>query len=111
MVRQFPRHDSTALFYKDSADVYEENITDQKTSKVSDFKLRMRSIVKQRQLNRKGSNAWRPENFKTAVSLQEYSNVIEEGRRSKRTVVVTFHATWCKVSELLLRDLFRPFTF
>lgn len=111
-VRQFSRHYSTALFYQDSADLYKESTTDQKTSKVSDFKLRMRSIVKQRQsTGRKSTSAWRPQNFRTAVSLQEYFNVIEEGRRSKRTVVVKFHATWCKVSELLLRDLFRSFTF
>ncbi|KAL7484836.1 hypothetical protein ACHAW6_010456 [Cyclotella cf. meneghiniana] len=101
-VRHFSRHYSTALFYKDSADVYKDSITDQKTSKVSDFKLRMRSIVKQRQsTGRKSTSAWRPQNFKTAISLQEYFNVIEEGRRSKRTVVVKFHATWCKKCQSL----------
>jgi len=54
----------------------------------------MRSIAKQQE-----RTVWRPENMKTAVTLQEYANVIEEARKSNSVVVVNFHATWCKVSK------------
>jgi thiol:disulfide interchange protein len=59
-----------------------------------DFKQRMRSIAKQQE-----RTVWRPENMKTAVTLEEYANVIEEARKSNSVVVVNFHATWCKVSK------------
>jgi hypothetical protein len=79
---------STNLFYRNDTDVYQES-----THKRPDFRQRMKSIVKQQQ-----RTEWRPENMKTATSLQEYANVIEEGRRNNCLVVVNFHATWCKVS-------------
>ncbi|KAL7514369.1 hypothetical protein ACHAXN_011550 [Cyclotella atomus] len=77
---------STNLFYRNDVDVYQES-----APKRPDFRQRMKSIVKQQQ-----RTEWRPDNMKTATSLQEYANVIEEGRRNKCLVVVNFHATWCK---------------
>ena len=44
-----------------------------------------------------GTTSWRPPNVKIAVSLEDFSNVIEEGRTKNQVVVVRFYATWCKV--------------
>jgi len=43
-----------------------------------------------------GTSSWRPSNVKTAVSLEEFANVIQEGRSKNQLVVVRFYATWCK---------------
>lgn len=82
-------HRSTSLFYRDSSDVHEPS-TSIKKKTASDFTQRMKSIVQKRPVPRL-------ENMKTATSLEEYANVIEEARESKRMVVVKFHAVWCKV--------------
>jgi hypothetical protein len=80
---------SSTLFFRDSG-VYDGDIST--NNRKPDFKQRMKRIVKQQT-----TTAWRPDNMKTAASLQEYANVIEEGRLTNRVVVVNFHATWCKV--------------
>ena len=89
---QPPRRRCTDLFYRESQhDMFEMNGTTTKKIKSSDFTQRMRSIA-----NRQKKPTWRPDNMKTARSLQEYACVIEQARASKRIVVVKFHATWCK---------------
>ncbi len=60
-----------------------------------DFQSKMRNIVAQR--TRRRREVVRPPNVRDAVSLEEFADLIEEGRRGGRLVVVRFHATWCKV--------------
>lgn len=76
----------STLFFRD--DDYQIDLP----IKRPDFKQRMKNIVK-----KQNRTAWRPDNMRTADTLQEYANVIEEARRMDRLVVVNFHATWCKV--------------
>ena len=76
----------STLFYRDDDYQIDHPI------KRSDFKQRMKNIVKKQK-----RTAWRPDNMRTADTLQEYANAIEEARRMDRIVVVNFHATWCKV--------------
>jgi hypothetical protein len=82
-----------SLFYRDS-NITEADLTNKRRP---DFKTRMRSIVKQQQ-----RKSWSPNNMKTAVTLEEYANVIKEGRERNRIVVANFHATWCKVIIVLM---------
>jgi thiol-disulfide isomerase/thioredoxin len=60
------------------------------------FQGRMKSIVALR-TRRRRSEIRRPRNVKNAISLEEFVDVIDEGRKDGRLVVVRFHATWCKV--------------
>lgn len=92
------RHVSS-LFYRDS-DVNDGAYLVNK--RIPDFKQRMRNLVKQQQ-----RKSWRPNNMKTAVTLEEYANVIKEGREKKCIVIVNFHATWCKVIIVFFCPMFR----
>jgi hypothetical protein len=78
-----------------------------------DFQSKMRNIVAQR--TKRKREVARPANVKSAVSLEEFANVINEGRKERRLVVVRFHATWCKVRgkgyramSFFLLKVFRP---
>ena len=104
---------TTQLSYRD--DEHDDDsikIKTQKTSSPSrpplDFQSRMKRAAIQNNRrsgvgsNRRGKTAssttsWRPPNVKIAVSLEDFSNVIEEGRANGQVVVVRFYATWCKV--------------
>jgi len=77
---------STSISFRDD-DVAEMDVE-------RDFQSRMRNIVAQRTKRRR--EVVRPANVKSAVSLEEFANVINEGRKEGRLVVVRFHATWCK---------------
>ena len=65
-------------------------VTTQQNNPSSDFRRRMRSLVKRRQ-----QNDGKPTNIRTANTLVEYKNVLDENR--DKIVVVRFYATWCKV--------------
>lgn len=117
---KYTRHSSitstTQLSYRvDEHDDDDDNdsikIKTQKTSSPSrplDFQSRMKRAAIQNNRRSVGSNrrgktassstSWRPPNVKIAVSLEDFSNVIEEGRTNNQVVVVRFYATWCKVS-------------
>lgn len=109
-----PRQPST-LYFRDSSDIGDEVIeidgfttSNANNGKPSDFQSRMKRIAiqQQRPSSRQQSSAWTPENARTAVTLQEFADVIEEGRRKNKMVVVKFHASWCKKC-LSLRPSFR----
>lgn len=106
---------TTQLSYRDDEHDDDDDsikIKTQKTSSPSrpplDFQSRMKRATIQNNRrsgvgsNRRGktasSTSWRPPNVKIAVSLEDFSNVIEEGRTNGQVVVVRFYATWCKVS-------------
>jgi hypothetical protein len=78
---------STSISFRDD-DVAEMDVE-------RDFQSKMRDIVAQR--TRRRREAVRPANVRGVVSLEEFANVINEGRKEGRLVVVRFHATWCKV--------------
>ena len=65
-------------------------VTTQQNNPSSDFRRRMKSLVKRRQ-----QNDAKPTNIRTANTLVEYKNVLDENR--DKIVVVRFYATWCKV--------------
>jgi thiol-disulfide isomerase/thioredoxin len=104
---------TTQLSYRDDEHDDEDDSIKIKTKKTSstsrpplDFQSRMKRAATQNNRrsgggsNRRGktssSTSWRPPNVKIAVSLEDFSNVIEEGRTKKQVVVVRFYATWCK---------------
>ena len=67
-------------------------------SSPSDFQSRMKRIIVQNKKRESGAVAsYRPSNIKNVISLEEFANVIEKGRRESKVVVVRFIATWCKV--------------
>ena len=85
------------MYFRETDDAFDAigALRPQERERPSDFQSRMKNIVKQ---NRRRSNAMnRPKNVKTATSLEEFADVIEEGRREGKLVVVRFVATWCKV--------------
>ena len=65
-------------------------VTTQQNNPSSDFRRRMKSLVKRRQ-----QNDAKPTNIRTANTLVEYKNVLDENK--DKIVVVRFYATWCKV--------------
>ena len=68
------------------------------SSSPSDFQSRMKRIIAQNKKRTSGAVAsYRPSNIKNVISLEEFANVIEKGRRESKVVVVRFIATWCKV--------------
>ena len=73
-----------------TADTILSTTTTQKNNPSSDFRRRMKSLVKRRQ-----QNDAKPTNIRTANTLVEYKNVLDENR--DKIVVVRFYATWCKV--------------
>jgi hypothetical protein len=97
---------TTQLSYRD--DDHDSLETKKKSSPASDFQSRMKRAALQSIRSsssnsgggiRKGTGtSWRPSNVKTAVSLEEFANIIQEGRSKNQLVVVRFYATWCKVS-------------
>ena len=97
----------STLFYRDETDPMEAkelsaNMTPKK-EKPSDFQSRMKRIIVQQrpttsQQRQKSGSSYRPDNIQTVVSLDEFSKVIDEGRRENKLIVVRFFATWCKVS-------------
>ena len=89
----------TQLSYRDDElnDAIENK--DKKSSPASDFKSRMKRAALQnnRSSSRRRTGAsWRPSNVKTVASLEDFSNVIQEGRTKNQLVVVRFYALWCK---------------
>ena len=69
-------------------------------SSPSDFQSRMKRIIAQNKKRTSGAGqvaSYRPSNIKNVISLEEFANVIEKGRRESKVVVVRFIATWCKV--------------
>ena len=72
--------------------------------KPSDFQSRMKNIIVKQNKTPQGRNRnlYRPKNVKSAVSLEEFASVIEEGRRDDKVIVVRFYATWCKVIFIML---------
>ena len=104
---------TTQLSYRDDEHDDDDDsikINTKKTSSPSrplDFQSRMkRATIQNNRRSGVGSNRraktasstlWRPPNVKIAVSLEDFSNVIEEGRAKNQVVVVRFYATWCKV--------------
>ena len=117
--KKYSRHRSiastTQLSYRDDEHDGDDDdsitIKTQKTSSPSrpplkDFQSRMKRATIQNNRRSGGSNrraktasstSWRPPNVKIAVSLEDFSNVIEEGRTKNQVVVVRFYASWCKV--------------
>lgn len=105
----------TSLFFRDDADpavkVHDlSSMTNNKNStrrkQPTDFKSRMKRILVQQGSKTQThpstkKNTWRPENIKMAVSLEDFSKVIEEGREMNKLVVVRFFATWCKTCHAL----------
>ncbi len=113
---------STSVFYRDERDEdpfdmaiqrspppSSSNANTQKkkqSSAPSDFQSRMKRIVVNQKrggtsssaTQRRNTSLYRPKNVKSATSLEEFADVIEEGRRDGKVVVVRFYATWCKVS-------------
>jgi hypothetical protein len=81
---------STGIFFRDD-DVADVDVE-------QNFQSKMRNIVAQR--TRRRREVVRPPNVRGAVSLEEFADAIEEGRREGKLVVVRFHATWCKVRNL-----------
>mgnify|MGYP000234371119 CR=1 FL=1 len=96
------RH-STNLFYRDHDDQLEAEIqglndADNKVKeKVTDFRSRMRSIVVKQQR----SPSSRQSSSLQVESLEEYADVISQGRTENKVVVVRFTATWCKTCHFL----------
>ena len=66
------------------------SVTTQQNNPSSDFRRRMKSLVKRRQ-----QNDAKPTNIRTANTLIEYKNVLDENK--DKIIVVRFYATWCKV--------------
>mmetsp|Transcript_2047 Transcript_2047/g.3367 ORF Transcript_2047/g.3367 Transcript_2047/m.3367 type:complete len:227 (-) Transcript_2047:112-792(-) len=87
---------ATQLSYRDD----EHDSADSKKTKspfpANDFQSRMKRAALQRVTSSKRRTSWRPPNVKTAVSLEEFASVIQEGRTNNQLVVVRFYATWCK---------------
>jgi thiol-disulfide isomerase/thioredoxin len=79
------RQSSTGIFFRDDDTIDVVGL---------ELQSKMRSIVAQRTRQRRETR--RPPNVKSAISLEEFATVIDEGRREGRLVVVRFHATWCK---------------
>ncbi len=104
---------TTQLSYRDDEHDDDDDSIKIKTSSTSrtplDFQSRMKRAAIQNNRrsagsvgsNRRGktasSTSWRPPNVKIVVSLEDFSNVIEEGRTNNQVVVVRFYANWCKV--------------
>jgi thiol-disulfide isomerase/thioredoxin len=63
---------------------------------LEDFATKMKSIVAQRTTAARRQQQVRPSNMKTSETLDEFANLIDEGRRDGKVVVVRFHASWCK---------------
>lgn len=99
---------TTQLSYRDNEHDSGESNNNKKKSPISpakqDFQSRMKRVALQRNRNssssrRRGGSrgtSWRPPNVKTAISLEDFANVIQEGRTNNQLVVVRFYATWCK---------------
>mmetsp|Transcript_14297 Transcript_14297/g.20297 ORF Transcript_14297/g.20297 Transcript_14297/m.20297 type:complete len:241 (+) Transcript_14297:304-1026(+) len=101
---------TTQLSYRDNEHDSGESNNNKKKSPTSpakqDFQSRMKRVALQRIRNsssnsggRRGGGrgtSWRPPNVKTAISLEDFANVIQEGRTNNQLVVVRFYATWCK---------------
>mmetsp|Transcript_34614 Transcript_34614/g.62335 ORF Transcript_34614/g.62335 Transcript_34614/m.62335 type:complete len:218 (-) Transcript_34614:123-776(-) len=91
---------STSIFFRDTDSFDEIGGSPKKNvEKPSDFQSRMKSIVVQQKSStspKSKNKVYRPKNVKTAVSLKEFADVIEEARREDKVVVVRFIATWCK---------------
>jgi thiol-disulfide isomerase/thioredoxin len=96
---------TTQLSYRD--DDHDSLEPKKKSSPPSDFQSRMKraalqsirsSSTSSSSSSRRGTgtSSWRPSNIKTAASLEEFANVIQEGRSKNQLVVVRFYATWCK---------------
>ena len=62
----------------------------------SDFRRRMKNLVKRKQQQAED----RPNNIRTAFTLEEYKEVLDDN--NGKIVVVRFFATWCKVRALIL---------
>ena len=62
----------------------------------SDFRRRMKNLVKRKQQQAVD----RPNNIRTAFTLEEYKEVLDDN--NGKIVVVRFFATWCKVRALIL---------
>lgn len=62
----------------------------------TDFRRRMKNLVKRKQQQAVD----RPNNVRTAFTLEEYKEVLDEN--NGKIVVVRFFATWCKVRALIL---------
>ena len=90
------RWSTTQLSYRD--DDHDSGESKKKSpSPAKDFQSRMKRVALQRTKNSsRRRTSWRPPNVKTAESLEEFANVIQEGRTNKKLVVVRFFATWCK---------------
>jgi hypothetical protein len=90
------RRSGSRIFFRDAEDPLDVAAGAERTpTEDADFRGKMRSIVAQRTKQRRETR--RPPNVRSAVSLEEFATVIDEGRREGRLVVVRFHATWCKV--------------
>lgn len=99
---------TTQLSYRDNEHESGESNHNRKKSPSpaakQDFQSRMRRAALQRIRNSSGTgrrggssgSSWRPPNVKTAISLEDFANVIQEGRTNNQLVVVRFYATWCK---------------
>lgn len=91
---------TTQLSYRDENDSLETK----KSSSSSDFLSRMKRAALQSDRGSRSSStrsrtgtSWRPPNIKAVVSLEDFYDVIQEGRMKNQLVVVRFYATWCKV--------------
>ena len=87
---------STGIFFRDD-DVADVDVE-------QNFQSMMRNIISQQTRQRR--EVVRLPNARGVVSLKEFTDELEEGRREGKLVVVRFHATWCKVRNLCCVLLF-----
>mmetsp|Transcript_20610 Transcript_20610/g.37026 ORF Transcript_20610/g.37026 Transcript_20610/m.37026 type:complete len:233 (-) Transcript_20610:142-840(-) len=108
---------STSVFYRDEDESTfdamnigiqkspnNKNVVDKKkNSTSSDFQNRMKNTLVQRKKKRStllrrsdDTTRYQPTNVKIVTSLEEFANVIEQGRRDDKVVVAQFYADWCQ---------------
>jgi thiol-disulfide isomerase/thioredoxin len=82
---------TTRMFFRDDLDRPSFDDVD-----LEDFATKMKSIVAQRTTATRRRQQVRPSNMRTSETLDEFANIIDEGRRDGKVVVARFHASWCK---------------
>mmetsp|Transcript_5197 Transcript_5197/g.11402 ORF Transcript_5197/g.11402 Transcript_5197/m.11402 type:complete len:225 (-) Transcript_5197:187-861(-) len=103
------KRSSTSVFYRDEDDSTfdamnigmqkspnNENAVDKKKKSSSDFQNRMKNTLVQRLRRSDATTRYQPANVKIVTSLEEFANVIEQGRRDDKVVVAQFYADWCR---------------
>eukprot|EP00984_Skeletonema_dohrnii_P026653 scaffold16018_cov120-Skeletonema_dohrnii-CCMP3373.AAC.2 len=87
------RLSTTQLSYRDDEHDTLESKKKSSPPPAKDFQSRMKRMAMRR---RETGKSWRPPNVQTATSLEDFANIIQEGRTKNQLVVVRFYANWCK---------------